>query len=211
MNNNQRGFGALGAIIIVVVIALVGGIGWRVYNHNKAVKPVAVTVAKKTKTTTPTKKTATNPTTNWTAFSSTTGGFSFKYPVGWVINDCGEGTVLLGTSSANAGHCQSDATPLISLSSSSGDNRANYQLDPTSFTDITTTAATVNGVSGTKQTGTYQASVDASLGPVDGSKSITYTFYNKGKTYVMSYTQAPDATDVSANFESMIAYTFEFN
>jgi len=58
MRKNQKGFGAVGILIVLLVIALIGGIGWYIYDKNHTPKPTGTVVIKKT---TATKKAATTP------------------------------------------------------------------------------------------------------------------------------------------------------
>lgn len=83
---NQKGFGAVEAILILVIIILIGVIGWLVYkNHHKSTttKNTATTSSSKPKSTT--SSTSNNPYAGWNTYTSKLGGFTLKYPASWNI------------------------------------------------------------------------------------------------------------------------------
>lgn len=88
MKTNQKGFSVVEILIVIVVVGLIGGVGFMVYkNHNK--KPSTNSVA--TTTTTKPAATETKPTTQapdpyagWKTYTSPLkSGLSFKYPADW--------------------------------------------------------------------------------------------------------------------------------
>lgn len=86
LRNNQKGFGTVEIILIVVIVALIGVVGWFVYkNHNKTT-PSSTTTANTTSFT-PTKTTTTpksvDPTVNWLEYKAT--HYTIKFADGWVI------------------------------------------------------------------------------------------------------------------------------
>ena len=78
IQKNEKGFSAVEALIILVIVVLIGGVGYLIYkNHHKAAAPLAVTV---TKTTT----TKPAPAVTWKTYSNQQAGFTFQYPASWV-------------------------------------------------------------------------------------------------------------------------------
>ncbi|MEI9913935.1 MAG: hypothetical protein WDN66_02945 [Candidatus Saccharibacteria bacterium] len=89
MRLNNKGFGAIGVLIIVVVIFAIGFSGWAVYHHNHKTKPVVTTkTTANTKQNSSTKKTTqqTNPYAGWQTYTSSVGSFALKYPSTWQIS-----------------------------------------------------------------------------------------------------------------------------
>ncbi|HUD06300.1 MAG TPA: hypothetical protein VMR34_00265 [Candidatus Saccharimonadales bacterium] len=87
LNNNDSGFSAVELILAIVILALIGTVGWLVYkNHHKTTSASAATVStakpvySSTKTTT-----VTNPYTGWKSFCSSYGGLCLKYPSNWSL------------------------------------------------------------------------------------------------------------------------------
>jgi prepilin-type N-terminal cleavage/methylation domain-containing protein len=90
MKANQKGFSVVEVVIVLVVVGLIGGVGFMVYkNHNKkAVTNSAATTTSTKPTTTETKPaTKADPYAGWKSFTSNAGGFSLKYPADWTITD----------------------------------------------------------------------------------------------------------------------------
>ena len=80
MLTRQKGFGLVEVIIVIVIIGLLAGVGWLVYDRQKsqtttdsgaqtAQEPVAQP----------------NPYANWKSYASTKGGFTIKYPSDWLV------------------------------------------------------------------------------------------------------------------------------
>jgi len=61
VKNNQLGFGAVELVLIVIVLALLGAVGWSVYQRQTTPSGTSTTTTNTTKPTTNT----TDPTANW--------------------------------------------------------------------------------------------------------------------------------------------------
>jgi hypothetical protein len=91
LQNNEKGFSAVEVILVVVIVALIGVVGWFVYkNHNKTTNLNAATsLSNKPATTTPAKSTTattqpSNPYAGWKTYHSIlNSGLSFMYPPTW--------------------------------------------------------------------------------------------------------------------------------
>lgn len=88
LDKSEQGFGTAEGILIVVIVVLIGVVGWFVYkNHNKTVTSATTT---STTSTTPTKTTTPTPVTDasakWTRVSSFNNKFSLLIPDGWKVN-----------------------------------------------------------------------------------------------------------------------------
>ncbi len=208
--DKQRGFTLIEVLLSVIALSVVVFVGYYVYNQSSSNDKSAAS-STTAKPLTPLKKVKpADPTASWTAYTTTGNGFSFKYPSGWTKNVCDANFVLLGPSPDAAGHCQSDATAQIVLSSVKGDNRTTAKLEAASFPDLKSEAVTVDGIAGVKETGTLQASGEQFVGPTNGSKLINYVFYTNDTTYIMLYVQIPAFTDVSSDFNLLVTNTLKF-
>ncbi len=95
---NQKGFGAIEAVLIFVIIGIIGGASWYVVKANKNVDKTnaqtasnsSTTPSKTTKKMTPTAltqvQTGKDPYAGWKTYTSVlNSGLSFKYPADWVF------------------------------------------------------------------------------------------------------------------------------
>jgi hypothetical protein len=106
MNKNQRGFTAVEALIILLVVVVLGGVGYFVWHRDKDKKNTASTT---TSTTTnqnnatvspsPSPTPEPDPYTGWKTYTDSAHHYSFKYPAtGWKIdNNSSEQTALINT------------------------------------------------------------------------------------------------------------------
>ena len=89
LSENQYGFSAVEAMLVIVILALIGVVGWLVYeNQHKSNPTVSTTLSTSTKPATTTKATATpaqpaNPYAGWKSFCSNAGGLCLNYPTDW--------------------------------------------------------------------------------------------------------------------------------
>jgi len=221
MKKNERGFSVIEFILILIVIALLGGVGWYSYKHKNGASKVKddssqqnSSTKKSTETEAP--KSTPDPTAKWLAFSSAIGQYDFKYPPTWFMADnlnlCNEGLVLLGGNASSVGRCASESFGQINVSSSAGDNRADNELG-NGFNGVVKTAVTVGGVAGSKQVGVAsgQQAADAVIqGLADGTKVEKYIFFTNGRTYTATYTQNAGYPDVLSDFELLVTRTLKF-
>ncbi len=218
---NQQGIaGTLVALIIVLVLA-VGGVGYYVWKMRGDSKPAGDTAPSKPRTSTKkeAEKPAPDPTADWAAYSNKEGQFSFKYPKTWVQAThpelCSPGIALFGASTSSVGVCASESFGQMSFISQAGDKTAENRETSTDYLDITSETFTINGVTGTKYSGTYKAPHDHTAQPVPapGTKSINYVIAANGRTYTMSY-QSANATstypDALNDFNTLVTKTFKF-
>ncbi len=122
MKKNEKGFGAVEALVIIIILATIGASGYYVYSRNK-------TATKSTKTTaitTDSNKTADMPTDSNILPKSKSGSLkyekiSFFYPADWTIVDSSESFPKDGNSCTYPGH---DKVTLTSPSGSKMDFNA---------------------------------------------------------------------------------------
>lgn len=82
-NTNQQGFTVVEALIIIFIIAVLGGIGWFVWNKQNDSAAPKSNNTQATNTNKPSKsKTKTMP-VGFRTYTSSEGAFSFAYPSGW--------------------------------------------------------------------------------------------------------------------------------
>lgn len=87
LKSDERGFSAVEVILVLVIVALIGAVGFMVYkNHNKTkIAPVASTTTAKQTAPTQSKTTiASNPYAGWQTFSSVDKVYAISYPSDWV-------------------------------------------------------------------------------------------------------------------------------
>jgi hypothetical protein len=97
INSNQSGFSIVEGVLIIVVVAVLGFIGWTAYNSyigKPATKPSTkvsnqpsnqTSSPSNTQTQQPTQQP--NPYADWQSYCSISGGICFKYPTDWQENE----------------------------------------------------------------------------------------------------------------------------
>lgn len=87
ISKNEHGFGAVEVVMVLVIVALLGVVGWFVYdrNHNKTTN-TSTSTTPATKTTTPTTPKPVDPYAGWKTYNDTKWNYQFKYPSDWIIS-----------------------------------------------------------------------------------------------------------------------------
>jgi hypothetical protein len=84
MKKNQKGFGAIEGLLILVITIIIGFAGWYVWHTKNNTNSTYSSTANTTKSSSGTKSIAPNPYTGWKTYSSPlNSGLSFKYPADW--------------------------------------------------------------------------------------------------------------------------------
>lgn len=87
---NQKGFGAVEAVLILIIVILIGVVGWLVYKdrHNKgAAGTASKSSAADTSAKSGAKAPALNPYAGWKTYKLTYEKLTFKYPSAWTLKD----------------------------------------------------------------------------------------------------------------------------
>ncbi len=224
--NNQKGFGLWELLLLILLILFIILIGWYVWQSqqkaNKAYDDASQSQSEPAKAEKkkeePAKKAAVvevDPTKDWKTFSSAAGVYSFKYPPTWVVasnlETCNPGLALLGGNAASTGKCATESFGQMSFTSAAGNQLAEYEMQAANYTELTSEAATVSGVVGKKQTGTYkQVGEDIGPGPQTGDKYVKYTFFTNNRTYSATYAIQAAYPDVLSDFNLLMTKTFKF-
>lgn len=93
MKTNQKGFSVVEVLIIVVVVGLVGTVGWLVYDRQKSNKtdtrsPTTNTNQQQGEPKEEAQQPVSDETANWRVITSGQGKFTFKAPDGWKFVNC---------------------------------------------------------------------------------------------------------------------------
>ncbi|MES2971321.1 MAG: hypothetical protein V4702_03310 [Patescibacteria group bacterium] len=219
----QSGFGIIQVLLVIVVIGLIGGTSWYVFQARKKTNQSLQNTANSQNdplTAEPKKeasKTDVDPTADWISYTNKVGVFSLKYPKTWATASapelCTEELVLLGGNSSSVGKCATESFGQMYVVSSIGDNRTDLALDTKHYPDVKTAVANADGVTGTRSEGAYKSSAEDVLTQyADGTKVVRYVFYaTNGRTYAATYAQTDGFPDVLADFETMVTKTLKFN
>lgn len=88
ISKNQKGFTLVEALLIILILVVIGGVGYMVYHNDHKAKTASVstTAATKPKASTPAKPTTeSNLYAGWQTYSGH--GFTVKYPPNWIYQD----------------------------------------------------------------------------------------------------------------------------
>lgn len=90
LKKNEQGFGVIEIILVLIIVILLGVVGWFVYkNHNKTTNNATTTTSNTGTTPSKTTATSTQSTNNysgWPTYSSSVLGLNIKHPPGWTVN-----------------------------------------------------------------------------------------------------------------------------
>jgi type II secretory pathway pseudopilin PulG len=226
--NKQHGFSVIEGLLILVIVGLLGFVGWYVWNSQNITDKLLDSSAKSSGVVVKTSKkkiapppSAADPTANWVTYTSKTGQYSLKYPSNWVAAkapkgcDSSDGALLLlgGNSSSVGTYCaDGDVAGQVYVYSAAGNYVSGSSLDTQRHPDLKTQSVTVNGITGTKQTGTYKSLADdIGSGPINGEVDTQYVFYANSRTYYFEYVQKPGYPDVLSDFNLMVTKTLQFH
>ena len=204
MRKDQSGVGAIEAILLLVIVVTLTGVGYFVYktkqnttnSYNSASNALAATVpVSKPKTVTVQK----DDTVNWKLFSSTRLVFTIRIPDGWTLyTDPTSGILLSGQNTTSitfhAGTMATvteqtvgdDATHPFVISEGLTDTQLN------SYTKVS--AINASGITGTKYY--YEQTTEPqAIGLPKGAKEYRYHFVKNQKTIDVTYTILPGDFD----------------
>ncbi len=213
MKKNEKGFGAIEGLLIVVIICMIGFVGWYVW-HNRAAK---TTPAPTTSTTSTAKVTTYNRTTtvptDWKTYSNPTYKLSLAYPSGgWSVSLA---TYAKSEFSGENGYSK-NATSLASvcylppnvrdfcyakleiIGQSLSDTISQIKKDyftPTNFKSVKQTNLTIDGHNAVE--------IDAKAN--DGSEIKYFFSYANGYTFAMPQVLTSDPSDLSSSSGNLSA------
>jgi Tfp pilus assembly protein PilE len=214
---NQKGFGLIEILLLVIALTLIAAVGFYVYKTNQAEDQEQAQTAVSTEA--QTDETEPDPTSDWVAYTDNAGYFSLKYPSNWITaenpEDCSKGILLLGADKDSVGKCATESFGQISVYSNPGNLLADTELDAEHYPDLQTKTVTIDGVEGKRQTGTYQKTAsddDFGFGPSEGDKTTKYTFFTNNRTFSLNYSNPVGSSypDVIEDFDLMATETFKF-
>ncbi|OGL30444.1 hypothetical protein A3F37_01035 [Candidatus Saccharibacteria bacterium RIFCSPHIGHO2_12_FULL_41_12] len=219
MKKNENGFSFIGFLLILIIIAILGFVGWYVYKANNDAKNAQKNTSQEaenpSKSIKSKKSAPIDPTKDWTAYSDAKGQFSLKYPVKWVKAErpelCNPGLLLLGANASSVGVCASESFGQVAIASIAGDQRADNKL-AAGYNNITSQQVTVDGVVGTRDAGSAfgQQSEIGAVYP-NGTKVVKYIFFTAGITYTATYVQGANYPDALSDFDLLVTKTLKFS
>lgn len=218
--SNQKGFSPIQILLVLIVLGLIGGTGYYVWQSrnktNATLEQTAKSQGEAQKT--DTKKAAADTTADWVTYTSTGGVFTLKHPKAWAAAKspelCSENLVLFGANASSVGTCASENGGQISVSSAEGTLDDEYALSTTQYTGIKSTVLAVDGIQGSRSEGVAQDQMtgEGPGGLADGTKVVQYIFVaNNNRTYLARYVQAAGYPDALADFDTMISKTLMFS
>lgn len=212
--NKQKGFGALGIILTIVVVLAIGFAGWYVWKNNSDKTDEPTETSQQPNYESEDQNTeVVDPFEGWTEITNEAGAYTFKYPAEWVKGDvptefCPTVTLLAANMEA-LGKCPSSQAGQVMVASG---NCEFSEADAEYFKNVRQSSVTVDGVSGTMTTGTVEGMdgivFEGSL--PDDTKIVCYQFSANGRDYQIQYTQRPTFQDISADLHKMVTQTFKF-
>ncbi|OVE78965.1 hypothetical protein BVY00_01535 [bacterium G20] len=215
---NHKGFSAIEALLILIIVGLLGSTGWYIWDTKKKTDKNLNTAAQ-TEIKAAAQK---DPTADWTAYSSKEGQFSLKYPSTWKEPSnkefCAAGlfnrAVYLGANEESVRKCASSRFGQMYVRSDAGDLR-----NKSSFTDgykkVSEKKVVVGDIEGTRIAAITQGQDLPEGGFSNGSTAVRYIFYTNNITYIANYIYDPQIPifyqDVLGDFDLMVTKTLRFS
>ena len=215
LKKNERGFGAIEATLLVVILITLIGVGYYVYKakqntsalyNQTATTSVVKKPTVKSKSTTP----VNDPTANWQTVKSSDASFSIKIPQSWVSITCqpfggGGPNLYIASSQTYLAKCNSDFIGEASFISAADQSASTAPTKGSTDQSFSTQAVTLDAVSGYKTTNLTSAS-DA-LTP--NTTYTTYSFYSNNMSFYARYQQITNGPNDLATF-NQIVQTWKF-
>ncbi len=212
---NQYGFGSQIIILVVLVFASVGVVGYRIYQgRQKPAETVTNNASDSSSNQATEAQQPVDPTADWKSYTNKVGKYTLKYPAGWYKDVCDESltdlALYLGPTKSSRVICNSEHISQIVIISTPSVPTASEQSLGTNYTNITEKKVVVDGVTGNRQSGKLKV---AEFGAPAGTLIVRYFFLAKGRTYIASYIQTPSGdyrADNLDNFDLIITKTLNF-
>ncbi len=90
MHVNEKGFSVIEILIVIIVIGLLGAVGWLVYDRQKTKTDTAQTAQQNTMSNESEPKKETDPYANWKSQCDDKAGLCFKYPSDWKVEEASD-------------------------------------------------------------------------------------------------------------------------
>jgi hypothetical protein len=208
--HDQQGFAVIEALLILLVVAIIGGTGFYVWHANKNSSDT-FSAAAKVADSSPEAKTkavkVNDETSGWVSYTGS--AISFKYPKAWTEKVCQTDTVLMSSSDSYSGNCNSDSTAQMFVNVFDDSIGPAPALTAPDYTGLQSQTVKIGSVSGMKQSGTFNPASEQFIGPPKGTKTVLYVFKKGGKTISLNYTQEPGWSDVSTDFNTLVNKTLK--
>lgn len=204
---SQKGFTLVEVLLVIIAVALVGGVSYYVYDSQKDNKSPAPQTSQQKATTSDQQEK--DLTADWKSYEGK--DFSVKYPKDWLTMKYGENcpdNLGLGATEGSQGICQSDAGSQISISSSVA--MSSFEPSPEYNDNIVESTATIDGVSARKYTFVSKGTEFAGFED-KGTKSVLLIFVKGDKQFIAQYNDGNGKyKDVLSDFDTMMTKTFKF-
>jgi Tfp pilus assembly protein PilE len=106
-SNNEKGFTLVEGLLIVLILVVIGAVGYMVYHNNHKVKTVSVSTTEGNKTVITKTVSTPSPYADWKSYTSSDEGLSFKYPSTWTAQN----DPCVNPDTQAAGQCYQFLTP----------------------------------------------------------------------------------------------------
>lgn len=192
--NNQKGFGAIEALIIVIILGLVGFGGWYIYSRNTKAEPKPINkTSNNTSQIEEKKEPVDTEAQSWIRVESAQKGFSIRIPDGWTVTNYGQSDNIRSSSitykDGSKASIASIDTPY------GGDSLVRFQVIQFKNSDTfrlldgdeQESPFNVGDLKGTRYYKVYPLEELTGVGPIPGEETYTYEFKTSDKTTYVIY------------------------
>lgn len=208
IQNNQQGFSAVEAVLIIVVLGILGFTGWFVY---KSQKDTSKTLNNSGNSSVNTNKKSTAPkdeTAEWTEYNSANNTYALRIPDGWKLTENGDDGMIYGT--GNNILYQPGVLASVTHTTEGRDGLYGFfvsfdkaeQAAKRTFAGYTKVGdfKTNTGLTGTRYTFKYTSDT-VGIGPSKGTVEYVYYFMKDKTGIYVQYDLVPGAVDQLAVVE----------
>lgn len=207
---NQKGFGLIEGLLIVIAITLIGFTGYYVWNSHKNDDAPVIT-QQKTSTSVKT-KVEKDETADWLLYQAPSGNYKLRLPDGWKFQRYQEDDSIIATNSSDTNYTKGVLATVsriefgrdfanVSCALFYGDSKDVYrETDLKKLKGFTTK----QGLTVEKYTRT-QVEEQQALGPSQGTVTYRYYIVHGAKTLSVSHDIAPGETDKTSIIEKSLS------